>query len=310
MSRTTPLVSVHVITYNQAAYIGDAIRSAVEQDYPALEIVVADDGSSDGTRDIVADYARRYPDRVVPILEPHVGINGNYNRALQRCTGKYIAILNGDDLFLPGKIAAQVDWLEAREARSLCAHDVEHFDSASGARLKLHSQLGGPLRAGVGAESFIYRGCPFASVSVMVRRSVLPPGCVSNRLRTVLDWKFSIDALVSGGEFGFVDGVLARYRVHPQNVVNTRGDEMWIDVMTTLAVTEAEHPQLARAVRRGRARAMYRRAIRRLQAGDAAEAQQWFAAAAAEDLIAVPKLPGWYAISRMPAAVRERFRRR
>jgi hypothetical protein len=144
----------------------------------------------------------------------------------------------------------------------------------------------------------------------MVRRAALPAGGMSHRLRTVLDWKFSIDALVGGGEYGYIDGVLARYRVHPQNVINTHQDEMWLDVMTTLSLLEAEHPRLARAVRRGRARSMYRRGIRRLQAGDADGARDWLVAAAAEDLLAVPKAPAWYALARMPEALRQRFSRR
>lgn len=306
---STPLVSIHVITYNHAQFIADALNTALAQDYERLEIVVADDESTDGTRDIVADFGRRYPDRVVPILEPHAGITGNYNRALLRCTGEYVAILNGDDLYLPGKISAQVRWMEERRTRTLCGHDVEHFDSATGARLRLHSELGQP-RSGIGAEDFIYRGCPFASVSVMVRRSALPKAGMSSRLRTVLDWKFSIDALATGGEFGFVDGVLARYRVHPNNVINSRSDEMWLDVMTTLSLVEAEHPRLARAARRGRARTMYRRGIRRLQAGDAIGAREWLAAAAAEDLLAVPKTPGWYALAHLPEALRQRLSKR
>jgi glycosyltransferase involved in cell wall biosynthesis len=306
MPASHPLVSVHVITYNHVGYIGAALQSAIDQDYPNLEIVVADDESRDGTRDVVADFARRYPDRIVAILEPHAGITGNYNRALLRCTGTYVAILNGDDQYLPGKISAQVAWLEARAQRMLCGHDVEHFDSSSGARLRLHSDLG-PMRAGSGAADFIYRGCPFASVSVMVRRAALPPAGMSTRLRTVLDWKFSIDALVAGGEYGYVDGVLARYRIHPTNVINTHREDMWLDVMTTLALLEAEHPQLARVVRRGRARSMYRRAIRRLQAGDSTGAATWFEAAAAEDLTAVPKLPAWYALALAPEAWRRRL---
>jgi hypothetical protein len=76
---------------------------------------------------------------------------------------------------------------------------------------------------------------------------------------------------------------------------------MWLDVMTSLSLVEAEHPALARAVRRGRACALYRRAIRRLQAGDAAAARVWLEAAAAEDLLAVPKLPAWYGLARLPA---------
>src|SRR5689334_23285444 len=100
MSR--PLVSVLVVAYNQISFIADTLASAVEHDYENLQVVVADDGSTDGTTDVVLDFARRHPGRVVPLTGgPNLGITRNCNRGLTACKGEYVAFLGGDDLFLP-----------------------------------------------------------------------------------------------------------------------------------------------------------------------------------------------------------------
>ena len=123
-----PLVSILIISFNQEAFIEEALKGALEQDYENLEVVVADDGSTDRTPDIILSYADRYKGRLVAIVgKPNLGITGNSNRGLSLCKGKYIAFQGGDDVFLPGKISAQVDWMEERDSRVLCGHQVEVF---------------------------------------------------------------------------------------------------------------------------------------------------------------------------------------
>src|SRR5436190_24170616 len=101
----TPQVSIHFVSFNQAAFIEESLESALRQDYPNLQIVASDDGSTDGTAQIIERYARRYPDRIHAITGgPNLGITANCNRALRECKGEYIAFLAGDDLYLPGKI--------------------------------------------------------------------------------------------------------------------------------------------------------------------------------------------------------------
>lgn len=100
-----PLVSVHVITFNQAHLIHETLQSILAQDYANIEIIVADDGSTDGTANIISEYANQYPSKIIPLVAgPNLGITGNSNRGLQACKGKYIAFIGGDDLFLPSKI--------------------------------------------------------------------------------------------------------------------------------------------------------------------------------------------------------------
>ena len=104
-------VSVLVPTYNGAAHIGPAVDSVLAQRGVDLELIVVDDHSTDGTADIVEGF--RDP-RIRVVRNPsRLGAEGNWNRAFELATGKYIKLLPQDDLLHPGSLAAQVAALEA-----------------------------------------------------------------------------------------------------------------------------------------------------------------------------------------------------
>ena len=251
-----PLVSVIVLAYNHESFIRDTLASTVQQDYDNLEVIVSDDGSSDGTVDVIQEYARRYPDRILPIIgKTNLGVTGNSNRGLQTSNGKYVAFLGGDDQYLPAKITRQVAWMEADERRVLSGHDVEIFDTYGRRESVLWSESH-PMRAGVGPAHIIQHGTPFAAISVMVRRSAIPTYGFDPRLPTASDWKLWIDCLAKGGEFGFIDGVYARYRRSESNIsINTR--VMVLDRLVTLAIVESSYPEYINLCKRQRARAYY-----------------------------------------------------
>jgi glycosyltransferase involved in cell wall biosynthesis len=122
-------VSVTILTYNQAAFIGKTIESALNQvtDFE-YEILVGDDFSTDGARDIILDYQRRYPGKVKPVLHPHnLGQNGLLNtlETLKIAQGQYIAALDGDDYWTnPHKLQKQVDFMDAHPDYSACFHNA------------------------------------------------------------------------------------------------------------------------------------------------------------------------------------------
>lgn len=267
-----PLVSIHIITFKHENFIADAIESALAQDYRPLQIVVGDDASPDRTGAIVEDYAKRYPNEVVAITQPHVGVLENANRVLRACTGKYVAILNGDDLYLPGKISRQVEWMEADTRRVFCGHAVETFDSESGRSLGIDSRV--TSERGVGARNFLEHGCPFATVSVMLRASAIPSYGFDQRMRAALDFKMWLDVLGENGVYGAIDGTLAKYRVHGTSFSATRADEMNVDFHVARAAFEAMHPALVPASFKGRASRFVDHALAHLAKGDDAEARR------------------------------------
>lgn len=128
-----PLVSVSLITYNQRELIARALDGVLAQrtDFP-VEIIVGDDHSTDGTREILLDYQRRHPHCIFLILHPRrysgeiAGRTNNITN-LMACRGKYTAMLDGDDYWTdPLKLQRQVDILEARPEVVACAHDSRY----------------------------------------------------------------------------------------------------------------------------------------------------------------------------------------
>ncbi len=103
-----PLVSVVMPAYNAGAYIQQAIDSVLAQDYPAVELIVVDDGSSDDT----VARVQAYGDRVKLLTQANQGSAVARNRGLEAARGEYIAFLDSDDVWLPGKLTAQVAYLE------------------------------------------------------------------------------------------------------------------------------------------------------------------------------------------------------
>lgn len=211
-----PKVSVHVITYNQAHFIRQTLDSVLAQDYENLEIVVADDASTDGTQLILKEYAEKWPGKFVIVLnEKNLGITGNSNAAFFACTGEFIALLGGDDLFLPGKISAQIrDFLET-ETVVLSYHPVEIFDSTTNETIYLTNQLS---REDTNSAADIIKKVGIAGPSsIMVRRSACPVNGFDMRLRTASDWLFLIEVAMRG-KVVKLDGLYARYRKHENNI--------------------------------------------------------------------------------------------
>ncbi|QEC46879.1 glycosyltransferase [Baekduia soli] len=106
-----PLVSAIVAAYNYGDFLARTLDSALAQDYPAdrLEIVVVDDGSTDHTPDVLAEYAARHPGRIRAFRQDNAGYVAATNRAFSEARGELWALLDADDLWPSGKTAATVD---------------------------------------------------------------------------------------------------------------------------------------------------------------------------------------------------------
>ena len=128
-----PTVIVWCLTFNQKGYIRDALNGFVMQktNFP-FEVVVHDDASTDGTTDIVMEYAERYPDIIKPMVEKNnQWKKGGLKHIIsimneQHRRGKYIAFCEGDDYWInPNKLQSQVDFLENNPDYSMCFHSAK-----------------------------------------------------------------------------------------------------------------------------------------------------------------------------------------
>ena len=106
MKRNT--VSIVMCTYNGESFIREQLDSIMAQTYPVEEIIIQDDCSTDGTFEVVSEYASRYP-HIRPIRnKTRKGVNGNFFDALGKASGDYIAIADQDDIWEPYKIERQM----------------------------------------------------------------------------------------------------------------------------------------------------------------------------------------------------------
>src|SRR5262249_34245495 len=106
-----PLISILIPCYNAEQWIGQSIRSALDQDYPNKEVIVLDDGSTDGSREVIAAFG----DAVEFHPGQHTGANATRNRLTALAHGEWLQYLDADDYLLPGKLTAQIDRLTEKK---------------------------------------------------------------------------------------------------------------------------------------------------------------------------------------------------
>jgi glycosyltransferase involved in cell wall biosynthesis len=277
----TPKISVIVPIYNQAAFIRETLDSVLAQDYDNLELVLSDDGSTDGTSAILREYAAQAPERVKLVAsELNTGIAGAFNRALDAHTGEYVAWLGGDDVMLPGKLRRQMSVLEAREDVIGCCHDADVFDSATGRSYGRFTEVYNGQR-GVregGVELLLDPTYLMLPSTMMVRSAAIGPLRFDPRIRVSNDWLFDIELFRHARVTG-LDDVLARYRRHDRNAT-ARGSDSLEDALVVLSLAEARYPELHRLIRRRRIASVLVEANVRIRSGDLRAGLRYIASAA------------------------------
>src|SRR5512142_98755 len=124
-----PLVTCVICAYDYGAYVEAAVRSALEQEGlpgggDALEVIVVDDGSTDETPQVLASFG----DAIAVLRQRNEGPAVATNRAIAQARGRYVSLLDADDLWLPDKLARQLEILEANPAVGLVHGDLEVID--------------------------------------------------------------------------------------------------------------------------------------------------------------------------------------
>jgi len=238
----TPLVSVVMATYNRAAYIADAIRSVQSQEYDGVEIIVADDGSTDSTPEIVGHFGV-----AVTYLElPHRGqLAATRNAALEAANGEFIAFLDSDDLFLPGRLAKQVSALAEHPDAGLAYSNGYFFRDHPGQPTG-HVLDGLPTPSGE-ALADLLRGNFLSSPVVLIRRNCLDTvGLFDERSEffAVEDYDLWL-RIAARFPLIYVPGDVAAIRRHGESISRDVA-ALRTGVIQVLAKLETSHPQLAR----------------------------------------------------------------
>jgi glycosyltransferase involved in cell wall biosynthesis len=283
------LVSVVVVTYNQLQYVKETLDSVLNQGYSKLQIIVSDDGSTDGTAQLISAYAERYPDKIDAILsEGNTGIAANFNRALGKVRGEFIAWLGGDDIMLPDKISKQVALLRNRPDAVGCCHDAEIFESPSGKIIGVFSeQINGKkgFKEG-GVELWFDASYLMLPSTVMVRSAAVPSHGFDERLRYLNDWLLDVE-IFRKGKCAVLNEVLVRYRRHTKNVSGSNaarllGNE---EKMMALGIVDSRYPELHKYVKKRRKLFFLADAVAAFKMGDSARSKSCLYAAARQGAV-------------------------
>ena len=202
-------VSVVIPTYNYGRFIGDAIRSVLEQTHPPAEIIVVNDGSTDETADVVGAFG----DVVKYIRQDNAGVCAARNRGVSESTGELIAFLDADDTWEPTNLEKQLAIFECDEEIGLVHCGMREFDSETGQTTRLYVEGG---EEGVADNLLLWEGPvivgPGGAVTVS-RKAFDRVGGFDTRMKVGEDWDFCY-RVARLFKIGFVAEPLVNYRSH------------------------------------------------------------------------------------------------
>lgn len=217
-------LSVVIPVYCLEKYVLECISSVMEQQTNfAFEVLVDDDASTDNTPILIREYFENFtqePDKQLKLFLRHenAGLASNLKSLFAKCTGQYIAYLDGDDLALPGKFQAQVDYLDANPECAIVYHESEMFDSDTNRRIGFYSKdfyNASYIPAKAHISHLVKYGTFLQASSAMFRKHDHMEKVIDPRCQIVVDYPMHMfNAQFAGGSIDRIDQVLGRYRVH------------------------------------------------------------------------------------------------
>ncbi len=207
------LVSAVLPVHNGARWLRQAIDSVLGQTYPAVEIVTVDDGSTDESFELLSGYGGP----VRPYRQKNCGSVGLVrNAAIERSRGEFLAFLDQDDWWLPGKLARQVAMMRSDAQIELVHTAVRHFDDASGDECPPLNPFSRPEQISGDCFEELLLGNPIYNSSVLVRREAVDQVGMcdpANPGNTVQDYDLWL-RIAAKCRCGFVAEQLTTYRLH------------------------------------------------------------------------------------------------
>lgn len=212
-----PLVSIIIPAYNVERYIKDAVDSAIGQTYKNIEIIVVDDGSTDGTKKELESYIKN--NKIIYLYQKNKGLSGARNAGINQARGEYIALLDADDMFRLTKIEKQIFFLNNNPDCDFCYTDVEFFrDGNPGKILKSYYKYhSGKVLKYLFISSFINPSTLFFR-----KDAVYKFGTFNESFKRAEDLEYYIRASLNGAEFCLVNEPLFLSRI--RNYGNLQSD--------------------------------------------------------------------------------------
>jgi glycosyltransferase involved in cell wall biosynthesis len=214
---SSDLVSVVIPMFNSVKWIRQTLVSVFHQDYECFEVLVVNDGSTDTSLRVVEQIASEYPGVDLQILNiPNSGVSFARNLGIKHSKGKYVALLDSDDIWYPEKLSLQVDFLEKNQncIGVLCDFFVS-FSEKNGTDLRNVRLISNTDSKSLGQNwlNLEGNGALLSSTALLKRTRIIDYVSFSSELSTTADLHFYLQ-LISKGEIGQVNLPLVQYRQH------------------------------------------------------------------------------------------------
>ena len=222
MSNST-LVSVVIPCYNAARWVAEAVESCLKQTYPAVEVIVVDDGSTDDSLEVLTAYGHS----ILIEAGPNRGGNHARNRGFELSRGEYVQFLDADDYLLPEKLAHQVQFLEETGADGVYGDWRHQHHQPDGSY-----SLGEVVASGEQDDllAALLRDWWVAPVAVLFRReAVSRAGGWDEALSAAQDRDFMLAVVLSGGTIQYQPGCSSIYRRYGSVTVSTSNTRRWLE---------------------------------------------------------------------------------
>src|SRR5581483_4346971 len=205
-----PLVTIVTPSYNQAPYLEETIQSVLSQDYPRLEYIIIDGGSTDGSVNIIKKYESRL---AYWVSEPDAGQSDAMNKGWRRAHGAIVAFLNSDDTYTPGAIRICAEYLYQHPHVGM-THGECHWIDASGRPIGL-------IQATPFTLGDLLLQCRIAQPSTFIRKAVLDDvGLLDPNMQWLMDYELWVRIALKY-PIACVPGIFANFRIHPTSKTGT-----------------------------------------------------------------------------------------
>ncbi len=259
-----PQVSVIIPCYNSEKFIAETIESVLNQTYPNIDLVVVDDGCTDNSREVVERYIGRlrlmeHPGRI------NLGQSTCINLALAATDGKYVGILDSDDLWLPEKLSEQVEYLETHTAVGMVFGNGDAVDE-QGRHLYTIYNAEPP---GDGSPASLLLNCYIHLPSnSLIRRGIFNRvGGFDESLRAAQDHDMLL-RVAESGEIAYLNRKWYQYRRHSNSISSTRAEIRWKGGFRILDKAAARYPYPPDVVRKRKGVLHFRMGQCKFQSGE------------------------------------------
>jgi glycosyltransferase involved in cell wall biosynthesis len=220
-----PLITVAVCSFNGERYLEKALNSVLAQDYSNFEVVIVDDGSSDGTVSIIKQFAGRHG-CIRPFFRGHHGLPASRNFLFSQAKGEWIAIIDQDDLCYPTRLSRQLELARRYPTAGLVfsnVNQVNESDDVIGDYLSIFELPENPIRKQDAGNLLLRLGCFSASASCFIKRdTVAAVGAFDESFAYSCDYDYFIRAGFEV-EFAYTRDALAAWRRHAEQATATYG---------------------------------------------------------------------------------------